>query len=96
MSAKRSPISEHGRPLTQRQAKRAAPASAELTARFEARYGFPLVEAYGLSEGTCGSIINPVGGPRRAGTVELSFSGQGIRIIDADGTTRVQRHQTIS
>ncbi|MET8514289.1 AMP-binding protein [Streptomyces sp. NPDC005077] len=64
----------------------AAPASAELLARFEARYGFPLVEGYGLSEGTCGSTINPVAGPRRAGTVGLPFPGQEIRIVDADGT----------
>ncbi|MGW1785843.1 class I adenylate-forming enzyme family protein [Streptomyces sp. NPDC002143] len=63
----------------------AAPASAELLTRFEARYGFPLVEGYGLSEGTCGSTINPVSGPRRAGTVGLPFPGQEIRIVDADG-----------
>ncbi|MCX5336001.1 class I adenylate-forming enzyme family protein [Streptomyces sp. NBC_00140] len=63
----------------------AAPASAELLTRFEARYGFPLVEGYGLSEGTCGSTINPVAGPRRAGTVGLPFPGQEIRIADADG-----------
>ncbi|MET9911054.1 AMP-binding protein [Streptomyces sp. NPDC006476] len=62
----------------------AAPASAELLTRFEARYGFPLVEGYGLSEGTCGSTINPVAGPRRAGTVGLPFPGQEIRIVDAD------------
>lgn len=64
----------------------AAPASAELLTRFEARYGFPLVEGYGLSEGTCGSTINPVAGPRRAGTVGLPFPGQEIRIIDAEGS----------
>ncbi|MFE2211891.1 class I adenylate-forming enzyme family protein [Streptomyces canus] len=64
----------------------AAPASAELLARFEARYGFPLVEGYGLSEGTCGSTINPVAGPRRTGTVGLPFPGQEIRILDTDGT----------
>ncbi|WP_327434449.1 class I adenylate-forming enzyme family protein [Streptomyces sp. NBC_01236] len=64
----------------------AAPASAELLTRFEARYGFPLVEGYGLSEGTCGSTINPVAGPRRAGTVGLPFPGQEIRIVDASGT----------
>ncbi|MFJ4422749.1 class I adenylate-forming enzyme family protein [Streptomyces bobili] len=63
----------------------AAPASAELLTRFEARYGFPLVEGYGLSEGTCGSTINPVSGPRRAGTVGLPFPGQQLRIVDADG-----------
>ena len=43
----------------------AAPASAELLGRFEARYGFPLIEGYGLSEGTCASTINPVAGERR-------------------------------
>ncbi|BBC29726.1 AMP-dependent synthetase [Streptomyces graminofaciens] len=63
----------------------AAPASAELLNRFEARYGFPLVEGYGLSEGTCGSTVNPVAGPRRAGTVGLPFPGQEIRIVDAEG-----------
>lgn len=60
--------------------------AAELLTRFEARYGFPLVEGYGLSEGTCGSTINPVAGPRRAGTVGLPFPGQEIRIVDAAGT----------
>lgn len=64
----------------------AAPASAELLTRFEARYGFPLIEGYGLSEGTCASTINPVAGPRRAGTVGLPFPGQEIRIVDADGS----------
>ncbi|MEE1757836.1 class I adenylate-forming enzyme family protein [Streptomyces sp. SP18BB07] len=64
----------------------AAPASAELLTRFEARYGFPLVEGYGLSEGTCGSTINPVAGPRRAGTVGLPFPGQEIRIVDPGGS----------
>ena len=64
----------------------AAPASAELLGRFEARYGFPLIEGYGLSEATCASTINPVVGPRRAGTVGIAFPGQQIRIIDQAGT----------
>jgi acyl-CoA synthetase (AMP-forming)/AMP-acid ligase II len=64
----------------------AAPAPQELLTRFETRYGFPLVEGYGLSEGTCGSTINPVAGPRRAGTVGLPFPGQEIRIVDEGGT----------
>jgi long-chain acyl-CoA synthetase len=64
----------------------AAPASAELLARFETRYGFPLVEGYGLSEATCGSTINPVDGLRKAGTVGLPFPGQEVRIVDTDGT----------
>nr|WP_271209858.1 AMP-binding protein [Rhodococcus wratislaviensis]GLK34645.1 long-chain-fatty-acid--CoA ligase [Rhodococcus wratislaviensis] len=64
----------------------AAPASAELLTRFEDRYGFALLEGYGLSEGTCASTLNPVAGPRRAGTVGIAFPGQEIRIVDANGT----------
>lgn len=63
----------------------AAPASAELLKNFEARYRFPLIEGYGLSEGTCGSTINPVDGLRKAGTVGLPFMGQRIAIADPSG-----------
>ena len=63
----------------------AAPASAELLKNFEARYRFPLIEGYGLSEGTCGSTINPVDGLRKAGTVGLPFVGQRIAIADPSG-----------
>jgi acyl-CoA synthetase (AMP-forming)/AMP-acid ligase II len=63
----------------------AAPSSAELLARFEARYGFPIIEGYGLSEATCGSTINPVSGPRKAGTVGTAFPGQELRIVDGQG-----------
>ncbi|WP_067669826.1 class I adenylate-forming enzyme family protein [Nocardia miyunensis] len=63
----------------------AAPASVELLARFEARYGIPIVEGYGLSEGTCASTLNPVAGQRKPGTVGLPMPGQSIRIRRADG-----------
>ncbi|MFV9452159.1 class I adenylate-forming enzyme family protein [Rhodococcus sp. NM-2] len=63
----------------------AAPASAELLTRFEDRYGFPLLEGYGLSEGTCASTLNPLTGPRRAGTVGIAFPGQEMRIVDENG-----------
>lgn len=63
----------------------AAPASAELLTNFEARYGFPIVEGYGLSEGTCASTINPLNGVRKAGTVGLPFDGQRVAIADASG-----------
>jgi long-chain acyl-CoA synthetase len=63
----------------------AAPAPAELLRNFEARYGFPLVEGYGLSEGTCASTINPFDGLRKPGTVGLPFPGQRVAIAAADG-----------
>lgn len=64
----------------------AAPAPAELLKNFEARYGFPLVEGYGLSEGTCASTLNPVDGLRKPGSVGLPFPGQRIAIADTHGT----------
>jgi len=63
----------------------AAPASAELLKSFESRYGFPLVEGYGLSEGTCASTINPIDGLRKVGTVGLPFAGQRIAIASPWG-----------
>ena len=63
----------------------AAPAPADLLRSFEARFGFPLVEGYGLSEGTCASTINPHDGVRKVGTVGLPFVGQRIAIADSKG-----------
>jgi acyl-CoA synthetase (AMP-forming)/AMP-acid ligase II len=62
----------------------AAPASPELLSRFESRYGFPLIEGYGLSEGTCASTLNPPDHPR-AGTADKALPGQRIRIVDGTG-----------
>ena len=62
----------------------AAPASVELLTKIEARYGIPLIEGYGLSEGPCASTANPLEGKRKAGTVGLPLPGQKIRIVDAD------------
>ncbi|MFC4950679.1 class I adenylate-forming enzyme family protein [Pseudonocardia sp. GCM10023141] len=64
----------------------AAPMPAELITRFEQRYGVPIVEGYGLSEGTCASTINPVDGPRRPGTVGLPLPGQEVALMAPDGT----------
>ena len=47
----------------------AAPASVELLNKFESRYGIPIIEGYGLTEGTCATTVNPVDGPRKPGTV---------------------------
>ncbi|MGU3293205.1 class I adenylate-forming enzyme family protein [Williamsia sp. M5A3_1d] len=64
----------------------AAPAPSALLDHFEERYGFPLIEGYGLSEGTCASTLNPIAGERKAGTVGVALPGQKIRIVDVDGS----------
>jgi acyl-CoA synthetase (AMP-forming)/AMP-acid ligase II len=63
----------------------AAPASVELLEAFESRYGIPIIEGYGLSEGSCASTVNPLDGERKPGTVGLPVPGQTIRIVDTAG-----------
>ena len=64
----------------------AAPASVELLEAFESRYGIPIIEGYGLSEGSCASTVNPLDGKRKPGTVGLPLPGQTIRIVDTAGS----------
>jgi long-chain acyl-CoA synthetase len=64
----------------------AAPMPAELIAAFERRYGVPIVEGYGLSEGTCASTLNPPRGVRRPGTVGLPLPGQQVALRRPDAT----------
>ncbi|MGW0038534.1 class I adenylate-forming enzyme family protein [Gordonia sp. NPDC003376] len=63
----------------------AAPVSKELLDRVEHTFGIPIVEGYGLTEGTCASACNPLHGPRRLGTVGPALPGQQIRIVDVAG-----------
>ena len=63
----------------------AAPMSEELLRRCEERFGFVMVEGYGLTEGTCASACNPVRGVRKVGTVGPVIDGQQLRVVDADG-----------
>ena len=69
----------------------AAPASVELLEAFESRYGIPIIEGYGLSEGSCASTVNPLDGERKPGTVGLPVPGQTIRIVDTDGQCGARR-----
>ncbi len=66
----------------------AAPMPPELIDRFELRYGVPIVEGYGLSEGTCASTINPIDGVRKPGTVGLPLPGQQVAVVDETGAIR--------
>ncbi|GAA2363480.1 acyl--CoA ligase [Saccharopolyspora halophila] len=63
----------------------AAPASVELLAKFQDRFGVPIIEGYGLSEGTCASTVNPLRDVRKAGTVGPPLPGQSVRIVNGDG-----------
>lgn len=64
----------------------AAPVSRELLERTESRFGFPVIEGYGLTEATCASTINPVDGVRKPGTVGVALPGQQVRTLRPDGS----------
>ncbi|WP_020655354.1 class I adenylate-forming enzyme family protein [Massilia niastensis] len=61
-----------------------APITADLHQRVEARLGCELLVSYGLSEATCTSTMNPVGG-RKIGTVGTVLAGQTVVLIGANG-----------
>lgn len=63
----------------------AAPMSAELIGRFEARFGVSIIEGYGLSEGTVASVVNPLDGLRKPGTVGVPLPGQSVWVLDSGG-----------
>ncbi len=64
----------------------AAPASKELLAATEQRFGIGLIEGYGLTEGTCASTANPLDGPRKLGTVGVALPGQRVAVMAPDGS----------
>ena len=63
----------------------AAPMPANAIHEFERRYRVPIVEGYGLSEGTVASTINPLHGKHKPGTVGLPFPGQEVAIAGDAG-----------
>jgi len=65
----------------------AAPMPVELIRQFEGKTGLTLIEGYGLTEGTCGSCANPVGGERRPGSIGLRmpYCEVSIKVLDEQG-----------
>lgn len=65
----------------------AAPMPVELIRQFEAKTGLALLEGYGLTEGTCGSCANPIGGERRPGSIGLRmpYCEVAIKLLDEQG-----------
>lgn len=69
----------------------AAPLPVEVLKRFEAVANVRILEGYGLTEGTCGSTMNPRDGERRSGSIGLRFPYQSMRTVEIDGDGRYLR-----
>ena len=62
----------------------AAPMPVELFRTFEKTTGVRILEAYGLTEGTCVSSINPPEGERRIGSIGLRLPYQKMAVVRLD------------
>ena len=60
-----------------------APMPPELAERFETRFGIPVLDGYGLAEGTCASTLNPAS-RRKPGTVGRPLPGQQVAVMDSE------------
>jgi fatty-acyl-CoA synthase len=65
----------------------AASVPAEMAAQAEAKYGFPLLEGWGMTEVHGFASLNPLAGENRNGSIGLRFPYMQVRIaqVDADG-----------
>ena len=66
-----------------------APLPVEVARQFEALTGGKLVEAYGLSETSPGTHVNPLDGERRAGSIGLPLPNTDHRVVDLETGTIV-------
>ncbi len=66
----------------------AAPLPEQTLRHFEELTGCPIHEGYGLSEAGPCLAFNPVGMPRKAGTVGLPVPGGDLQVVDLESGTR--------
>lgn len=69
----------------------AAPLAVSLFRAFEEATGLRLLEAYGMTEGTLASTINPRDGERRIGSIGIGLPYQQIRVAILDDEHRLVR-----
>jgi acyl-CoA synthetase (AMP-forming)/AMP-acid ligase II len=68
-----------------------APLPVELFKRFENATGVTILEAYGLTEATCGVSVNPTDGVKKIGSVGLPLPYTEVRILHCDATGKVTK-----
>ncbi|MEK6568838.1 MAG: long-chain fatty acid--CoA ligase [candidate division NC10 bacterium] len=66
----------------------AAPLPVEVQTRFEALTGARLVEAYGLTEASPATHVNPLYGARKIGTIGLPLPDTDAKIVDLETSER--------
>lgn len=73
----------------------AAPMPVELFKKFEAETGLRILEAYGLTEGTCASSVNPINGESRIGSIGQRLPWQPMQAMILDDAGEFIRQANI-
>ncbi len=68
----------------------AAPMKVKIFNTFEKKFQAKILEGYGLSEGTCATVLNPVDGVRKIGSIGKVMPDQEVIIIDSQGKAMKQ------
>jgi long-chain acyl-CoA synthetase len=63
----------------------AAPLSAEVAVAFDARFGKPIYEGYGLTEASPTVTSSVAGGLAKPGSIGVPLPGVDVRLVDVDG-----------
>jgi long-chain acyl-CoA synthetase len=66
----------------------AAPLPVEVMEKFEARTGARITEAYGMTEASSVTHVNPLKGQRKVGSIGLPIIGTEAKIVDTEDWTR--------
>jgi long-chain acyl-CoA synthetase len=66
----------------------AAPLPVEVMEKFEARTGARIAEAYGMTEASSVTHVNPLKGQRKFGSIGVPIIGTDAKIVDAEDYTR--------
>lgn len=66
----------------------AAPLPVEVMEKFEARTGARIAEAYGMTEASSVTHVNPLKGQRKFGSIGVPIIGTNAKIVDADDYTK--------
>ena len=62
-----------------------APLSQETWRGFKEKFGFEIIEGWGLTEIGASGCVNPLGGPKKVGSIGRPVKDAQIKIIDSDG-----------
>ena len=73
----------------------AAPMPVEVFNKFEAQTGITILEAYGMTEGSCLSSINPIDAQRKIGSIGQPVPFQPMTVVILDDAGSFVRHANV-